>query len=395
MNEEDYYGIIHFYDKTGKSVLKNTKTFFKIIDIITITYYINNNIFLKIYKLINKIGSGGSGIVFKILDITNKKNVDIFNKYSNFMSTNNEFLALKVNSLNESYITNEGLFLIKIFNEKSIPEEYKYAPKFLGIDNLDFMILPYFGGMNLADLVSNLDEEKVFKIPKILNNILKQLSHYNNIFKHNDIKVANIVLNDKYQPKIIDFGLSTLDLSELQESSVVSFAPEGILPFIIYKKMNIKISKFKSKYDFLFNKKLYVKYDMIGFFWVMIDCFTNNRSHEILKILLKNEDIIIEKLYCFYLRNVDMSKYFIEKYGINNAELISSFIDYRFLNHNVSLTKLIIDKTNPIIIKCLFYNNLTAYNDFIEYIINAILTPDSEMRISYKALLTHVFFNLA
>jgi len=321
--------------------------------------------------------------------------VDIFNKYSNYISTNNEYLALKVNNLDESYITNEGLFLIKIFNLKSIPEEYKYAPKFIGIDNLDFMVLPYFGDMNLADLVTKLDEEKVLKIPQILNNILKQLSFYNNLFKHNDIKVANIVLNDKYQPKIIDFGLSTLDLSELQESSVVSFAPEGILPFIIYKKMNIKISKFKSKYEFLFHNKLYVKYDMIGFFWVMIDCFTNNRSHEILKILLKNEDIIIEKLYCFYLRNVDMSKYFIEKYGIDNAELIKSYIDYRFINYNVSLTKLIIDKTNPIIIKYLFYNNLKAYNNFIEYIINAILTPDSEIRISYKALLTNVFFNLA
>ena len=393
MNKEDYYGIINFYNKNGNTISTDTKIFIKKIDIITITYYLDDGVYLKIYKIINKIGSGGSGVVFKILDITTKKNIDIFNKYSNFIVTNNEYLALKLNtSHNESHVSSEALLLIEIFNDTVIPEKYKYLPKFLGIDRLDFMVTPYFGNMNLADLVYNLDQKKVLKIPNILNNVLQQLSYYNNKFKHNDIKVTNIVLDDKYQPKIIDFGLSTADLTDLQESSLVSFAPEGLLPFIIYKKMNISIKKFKLKYEFLFNDKLYVSYDMIGFFWTMIDCFTNNKSHEILKIILQNENIHYERLYCFYLRNVDIHKYLIEKYGINNIDLITSFIDVSYVN-KVSLNKLIIDRTNPIIIQYLFFNDLDRYNTYLDNMIHLILTPDSEMRISYKALLINPFFN--
>lgn len=392
MNKEDYYGIINFYNKNGNTMCPDTKIFIKKIDIITITYYLHDSVYLKIYKIINKIGSGGSGVVFKILDITTKKNIDIFNKYSNFIVTNNEYLALKLNtSHNESHVSSEALLLIEIFNDITIPEKYKYFPKFLGIDRLDFMVTPYFGNMNLADLVYNLDQKNVLKIPHILNIVLQQLSYYNNKFKHNDIKVTNIVLDENYQPKIIDFGLSTADLTDLQDSSLVSFAPEGLLPFIIYKKMNINIKKFKLKYKFLFDVKLYASYDMIGFFWTMIDCFTNNKSHEILKIILQNENIHYERLYCFYLRNVDIKKYLTDTYGINNVELITSFIDVSFVN-KVSFNKLIIDRTNPIIIQYLFFNHLDGYNKFLDNMIHLILTPDSEMRISYKALLINPFF---
>lgn len=394
MNEEDYYGIINFYDKNGNTLSSDTKIVMKKIDIITITYNLYHSVYLKIYKIINKIGSGGSGVVYKILDITNTKNVDIFNKYSNFIATNNEYLALKLNiSNNETHISDEALLLIEIFNDLIIPEKYRYLPTFFGSEKLDFMISSYFGNKNLANLAYNIEQKNVSKIPHILNNILGQLSYYNAKFKHNDIKVTNIVLDDNYEPKIIDFGLSTTNLTDLQDSSLVSFAPEGILPFIIYKKMNMNAKKFKIKYKFLFSEKLYASYDMIGFFWTMIDCFTNNKSHEILKILLQNENIHYERLYCFYLRNVDIKKYFADKYGINNVELITSFIDVSFVNNKVSLNKLIIDRTNPIILQYLFFNNLDVYNTFLNEMIILILTPDSEMRISYKDLLTNAFFN--
>ena len=48
---------------------------------------------------------------------------------------------------------------------------------------------------------------------------------------------------------------------------------------------------------------------------------------------------------------------YIEKYGINNVDLITSFIDQTYVNNKVSLNKLIIDRTNPIILQYLFFND--------------------------------------
>ena len=50
MNKDDYYGIINFYNKNGNTMCPDTKIFIKKIDIITITYYLHDSVYLKIYN---------------------------------------------------------------------------------------------------------------------------------------------------------------------------------------------------------------------------------------------------------------------------------------------------------------------------------------------------------
>ncbi len=158
------------------------------------------------YRIIEKIGSGGFGSVFRATDILLKKDVAL------------KFLDPGIRENHKKFIRVQREINIsqKISDERIV--------KIFGIDFMDntpFLIMEFIEGTNLKTFIKKNRllkwiDFKSFYI-EILNGI-KSL-HDNNII-HRDIKPSNIIITSAGKIKIIDFGLSK-ELDDTEKTSSV------------------------------------------------------------------------------------------------------------------------------------------------------------------------------
>ena len=183
------------------------------------------------YLLIKKLGWGANCVVYLVKEKdTNKEYAaKVLNNEEN--NTTEIDINLKISSLKNKYIMNlvdKGIGTIvkkgKIFENKHY-YIFEYASK----GDL-FMYIPF---------LNKIKNEKFFKIlaKKILIAI-KEL-HENNIC-HLDIKLDNILLDDNFNPKICDFGVSEIINDEnkgkfhIRKGTINYFPPQMFLNEILY-----------------------------------------------------------------------------------------------------------------------------------------------------------------
>ena len=195
------------------------------------------------YYLLSKIGSGATSVVYLTEDITNKKkyatkimkrDIDIDEEEDEVEEENkkeekNDILKRESEIL--SLIHHENIVNLIDYGEGSIKKK-KSSSK-----NYPYLTLEYAEKGELFNYIYfpkkgfNEDFSKI-----IFKGIIKGIKacHENNIV-HGDLKLENILLDDKFNPKIADFGYATYIKDNIKLKNIVGTL-EYQAPEILLKK---------------------------------------------------------------------------------------------------------------------------------------------------------------
>ena len=155
------------------------------------------NIIINGYKLVKCLGQGNFGVVMK-------------------MEKDGKFYAVK--EIKQNPIPNTSKFL-ELQREKKLPLNLKHETivQFFGSfkeNGKEYLVSEFFEGTNLETLIKENIKNNTRISQNLIILILKQILsglaylHENGIC-HRDIKPENILINEKNEVKIIDFGLAT------------------------------------------------------------------------------------------------------------------------------------------------------------------------------------------
>ncbi|MBN1634095.1 MAG: serine/threonine protein kinase [Ignavibacteria bacterium] len=174
------------------------------------------------YRIIEKIGEGGMGIVYLAEHITLKRKAAI--KVLNPILSQNEQIKAR--------FVNEAVTLSQL-NHKSIVLLYDFTSQ----DNQLFLIMEYADGHTLSEIIERNEALQENYAVNIFKDILSGFvyAHSKGIV-HRDIKPSNIIIESNGNPKILDFGIAKILASDakitktgMKLGSVSYMSPEQIL----------------------------------------------------------------------------------------------------------------------------------------------------------------------
>lgn len=184
-------------------------------------------LFIGSYEILEKIGEGGFGVVYRAKDTTLDREVAI--KIHSVQKTR----AKPGEDSSEDICDEKKLEKKKkqkAFEERFIKEAQNAAKLdhpniakiyYAGVENnLRYFAMEHISGKSVDDLI---DEEGPFSVPLTLHVVYYAVSALAEALKygiiHRDIKPSNIMITEDYAVKIVDFGLSKI-LSE--DSSITA-----------------------------------------------------------------------------------------------------------------------------------------------------------------------------
>ncbi|KAF9624534.1 hypothetical protein IFM89_011708 [Coptis chinensis] len=170
------------------------------------------------YELLNELGKGSYGAVYKARDIKTS-----------------ELVAIKVISLSEGEEGYEEIRgEIEMLQQCSHPNVVRYFGSYQGEEYL-WIVMEYCGGGSVADLM-NVTEEALEEqqIAYICREALKGLSYLHSIFKvHRDIKGGNILLTEQGEVKLGDFGVAAQLTRTMSKRNTFIGTPHWMAPEVI------------------------------------------------------------------------------------------------------------------------------------------------------------------
>lgn len=151
---------------------------------------------LRNYTIQNRIGEGGMGVVYKASDTVLERIVAIKVLHNHLVK----------DSIFYDRFRNEAVLLARL-NHPNVTTLYNFFSE----EDQSFMVMEYVEGITLEQLLKQekvLARETVVRIISAAANGL-QHAHERGIF-HRDIKPSNIMLSEKGEVKLMDFGIARM-----------------------------------------------------------------------------------------------------------------------------------------------------------------------------------------
>lgn len=147
------------------------------------------------YKILDKLGEGGMGVVYKAMDITLQREVAIKFLPQLVTAGDEEKKRLKIEAQSAGVLNHPNIATIHSIEE---------------VDDHVFIVMEYIDGKELKDIISS----RLMKLDEALNVIIQIAEGlgkaHNKGIIHRDIKSSNIMLTKEGNVKIMDFGLAKI-----------------------------------------------------------------------------------------------------------------------------------------------------------------------------------------
>ncbi len=169
------------------------------------------------YKIIEVIGRGGMGVVFKALDLNLEKTVAL--------KMIDPFLARDENFLKR--FKTEAKALAKLDN-RNIVNVYALRETEFGL----FMVMEYVSAITISEWLKEKGKFSVKETLDITAQLLNAIGHAHTIgVIHRDIKPNNILLSEDGTVKVMDFGLAKV-AQDHGTQATVTYAAAGTLYYM-------------------------------------------------------------------------------------------------------------------------------------------------------------------
>ena len=145
------------------------------------------------YKILDKLGEGGMGVVYKAMDITLQREVAIKFLPKLVAAQDEKKKRFKIEAQSAAALNHPNIATIHSIEE---------------VDDHVFIVMEYIDGKELKDIISS----RLMKLDEALNVIIQIAEGlgkaHNKGIIHRDIKSSNIMLTKEGKAKIMDFGLA-------------------------------------------------------------------------------------------------------------------------------------------------------------------------------------------
>ncbi len=150
------------------------------------------------YKIIEKLGAGGMGIVYKAQDTRLKRDVAIKFLPPHLVAGNEKRARFKIEAQAAAALNHPNITTIYAI------EDY---------DDEMFIVMEFIDGRELREIVGAYRDTSR-PVKQIINYAIQiaeglQAAHEKGVV-HRDIKTANVMITDKGRVKIMDFGLAKI-----------------------------------------------------------------------------------------------------------------------------------------------------------------------------------------
>ncbi|NUM33361.1 MAG: protein kinase [Candidatus Brocadiae bacterium] len=164
------------------------------------------------YEILEELGSGGLGIVYKAYD----KNLE-------------RIVALKIS---QKFHQESERFLIQAKLIAALKIHANIVPIYdVGLTPYPYFTMEYIQGQTLSSFIQQNKNISFNELTNIFLLIVEAVSYtHENGIVHRDIKPSNIMITEKFDTKIMDFGLANIIDSTLSKSGYLIGTPQYMPP---------------------------------------------------------------------------------------------------------------------------------------------------------------------
>lgn len=296
------------------------------------------------YEELERLGSGQFGVTSLVKNVNTGKNYVL--------------KAVKLNDKNLQDIYNEIYILKKIVKHGCKNNLLCFVEYFVDYENRVMYIITdvFENSMTLSKFINGYQERdeiiSTFKLLKIIKGLLKAIVYLHKIgIAHADIKPENILINDKLEIQIIDFGISCAK-NCIVLGTLLYQSPELIRVIGSKQKKNVNVLK---KGDiFSLGMVFYLLANLSFPFPIDGDYILNKKSKytENLPMVRLSGPALLFSLNNFYVKVggflTEQDRKKIKESGKEEPKnLMESHYSDKFENIDKSINKLIIDMLNP------------------------------------------------
>lgn len=173
------------------------------------------------YKIIRKLGEGGTAKVYLAYDQIDERNVSL--------------KILKKENIDDRKVKKfkKEAETLALLDDENIVKIYDVGQD----DNLHYIAAEYIDGMTLKDYIRTCSPIPVEEIVKLSQQILHGVKHaHERAVVHKDLKTQNILLDEHKNVKITDFGIADIMDEDVTRTQSLMGTPQYIAPEILNRE---------------------------------------------------------------------------------------------------------------------------------------------------------------